>query len=405
MFLNRDRATAIMGESGLAGLVATSPENVTYAADYTNWTIHTFKDMEVYAVVPSRGEVALVIPIDGLEYIAERPSAAARIYTYGTYHIRRRDGAELTPMEARVAELRDRVDTHRPTASESLRQALEDASLVGERLGVDEGGVTQSGWDDIAQLVGPGLTAARETWRRIRRIKTPSEVEALRYSALAVEAGIQAAFASARPGMTETDLERTIRMVTVSRGVIPGHCETSAGTRGACCTAPSPDYRLKLGDVIRSDCGGRYRWYHADTGRTAVLGTPPHDLEVYFRALRAGIDAMLGAIAPGCRVVDLFNLAVNTVRDAGIPHYQRHHVGHGIGLEMYEAPLLVGAEGSRDIHRSADPPTALEEGMVINIELPYYELGLGGLQIEDTLVVRATGPELLTMASRDMYRS
>jgi Xaa-Pro dipeptidase len=219
-----------------------------------------------------------------------------------------------------------------------------------------------------------------------------------------VESGIQAAFAGAYPGMIEADLERTIRTVTVSLGANPGHCETSAGTRGAGCFPASEEYRLQLGDVIRSDCGARYRWYWADTGRTAVIGEPPRLLAAYFQALEAGIDALLETIKPGVPVTRLSDAAMKAVRDNGIPHYQRHHVGHGIGLEMYEAPLLVGPGGSRDIHRLGDENMVLEEGMVINIELPYYELGLGGLQIEDTLVVRERGYELLTIADRGIRR-
>ena len=104
---------------------------------------------------------------------------------------------------------------------------------------------------------------------------------------------------------------------------------------------------------------------------------------------------------PGTPISDLFRVGVDTVRASGIPNFQRHHAGHGIGLEMYEAPLLNVSP------MPASPPTSdsaacLQAGMVLNIELPYYEWGVGGLQIEETLVVRDGGYELLTTASRDL---
>jgi Xaa-Pro aminopeptidase len=134
------------------------------------------------------------------------------------------------------------------------------------------------------------------------------------------------------------------------------------------------------------------------------VGAAPTVLLTYYEALTKGIEAMLEVIRPGLPVNDLFRLGVETVRSAGIPHYRRHHVGHGIGLDMYEAPLLVGTEGSSDVHANGRTDTVLRAGMVINIELPYYELGLGGLQIEETLVVRPEGPKLLTQANRELFR-
>jgi Xaa-Pro aminopeptidase len=86
--------------------------------------------------------------------------------------------------------------------------------------------------------------------------------------------------------------------------------------------------------------------------------------------------------------------ALETVKASGIPDYERPHVGHGVGLELYEWPLVTSSERDR-----------LEEGMVLNIELPYAIRGVGGLQIEETIVVRADGYELLTAASRSLYRS
>jgi Xaa-Pro aminopeptidase len=119
----------------------------------------------------------------------------------------------------------------------------------------------------------------------------------------------------------------------------------------------------------------------------------------YHEVLRRGLDAILRLVRPGVEPSELFRSGMEAVRSGGIPHYQRHHVGHAVGLEFYEAPIL------NDTARSGSAKVRLEEGMVINIELPYYELGLGGLQIEETLVVRQDGYELLTTSPREMLRA
>ncbi len=391
-----------MADAGLDGLVATCPENVTYLTGYDSWTIYTFRDLQVYGVLAGSGQTALVAPIDAIDYLADRPASADRFYTYGTFHIHQAHDAALAGAEARAAQLRAGAP-RLPGPEAALDLALSDLGVAKGRLGVDQTGMPPGRWEWLSQL-GAAAEPAAEVFSALRRVKTDAEIDRLRHAAHAVEDAIMAAFAAASDGATEADLAQVIATTTAARGVIPGHCETSAGTRGSACFPPSPDRLVRSGDVIRSDCGGRYRGYWADTGRTAVVGEPPERLAAYFRAIAAGIDAMLAVIRPGLPSSELARTGMDTVRAAGIPHYRRHHVGHGIGLEMYEAPLLVAPDGSADIHRHAAGGDTLEEGMVVNIELPYYEFGLGGLQIEETLVVREHGPELLTRAPRGMFR-
>ena len=108
------------------------------------------------------------------------------------------------------------------------------------------------------------------------------------------------------------------------------------------------------------------------------------------------MDASSGAdayeiIRPGLRARDLFEQVVATVRQAGIPHYRRNHVGHGIGLGGYETPALT--PGSTDV---------LEPGMVMCIETPYYEVGQFGVQVEDTVVVTTDGVRSLMTTGREL---
>jgi len=86
----------------------------------------------------------------------------------------------------------------------------------------------------------------------------------------------------------------------------------------------------------------------------------------------------------------VFNAAIEIAKKR-IPQYERTHVGHGIGLELYEPPIITP---TTDI--------ILEVGMIFNIEPPYYELGLGGFQVEDTVVVTDKGFRLLTTLDRDL---
>ncbi|MBQ9464248.1 MAG: aminopeptidase P family protein [Lachnospiraceae bacterium] len=96
-------------------------------------------------------------------------------------------------------------------------------------------------------------------------------------------------------------------------------------------------------------------------------------------------------VKPGVKACDIFHKAMEVTRASGLPAYRRHHVGHGIGLEVYDKPSFAPSDA-----------TELQENMVINLETPYYELGWGGVQLEDTMVVTAEGARLFDKSSRDL---
>ncbi|MFK5004316.1 M24 family metallopeptidase, partial [Klebsiella pneumoniae] len=95
------------------------------------------------------------------------------------------------------------------------------------------------------------------------------------------------------------------------------------------------------GDIIRFDVGGRYQHYRADIARNGVLGEPTKKIKSYHAAICRGLDKAIGMIKPGVRVADVFEAGVETVRKEGIAHYRRSHIGHGIGLDGYDAPNIA----------------------------------------------------------------
>ena len=115
--------------------------------------------------------------------------------------------------------------------------------------------------------------------------------------------------------------------------------------------------------------------------------------EAEAKTAKAAQEAAQNITRPGTRVSELFTAAVEVARK-GSPEYQRTHIGHGIGLELYEPPSINPAS---DI--------ILEEGMVFNVEPPYYELGLGGFQVEDTVVVTDKGFRFLTSLDRGLMKA
>jgi Xaa-Pro aminopeptidase len=149
--------------------------------------------------------------------------------------------------------------------------------------------------------------------------------------------------------------------------------------------------RLRSGDIIRFDIGCRSESYYSDIARTAIFGEPSERQSRFYRAILEGEEAAIGEVRPGVPANKVFATAVEATRKGGISHYKRHHVGHGIGLDLYDVPILNEAT-----------VTSLEAGMVLEVETPYYEVGFGGLQVEDTILVTEDGYRRLTSTTSEL---
>jgi Xaa-Pro aminopeptidase len=145
--------------------------------------------------------------------------------------------------------------------------------------------------------------------------------------------------------------------------------------------------------MIRFDADCVHQWYFSDIARNAVVGEPNSKLKVSHAGVVAGLQAAAAVMQPGVKACDVFRAGLQAVRTHGIPHYDRHHIGHAIGTVCYDDPLIGPAD-----------QTVLEEGMVINIETPYYELGFGGAHVENTILITQTGCEPFQKMSLELQR-
>src|SRR5439155_1592661 len=148
---------------------------------------------------------------------------------------------------------------------------------------------------------------------------------------------------------------------------------------------------LREGDIIRFDIGCRSDGYRSDIARTAIFGEVSAKQRDYYHAILEGEERAIEQVRAGVPANEIFRTAVAATREAGIAHYRRHHVGHGIGLDVYDLPIL-----------NDTTVTPLETGMVLEVETPYYELGFGGLQVEDTILVTDAGHQRLTGSSSQL---
>ncbi|MGH7396609.1 MAG: M24 family metallopeptidase [Candidatus Rokuibacteriota bacterium] len=390
--MNQPRAQTLMEEQQLAALVATAPENVTYTSGYWAMSQWIRRGPQAYAVHPAAGHGApcIIAATGALDLVADQNPPVKEIHRYGYFVIEVDPGATLDARDARVRELSGTEDEGDPVAA--LVNVLRARGLDGARVGIDEYGIPPAYLARLREaLPKTAFVPAWEVFRQIRAIKTPEEVRRLRASAQIAEKSIAAALAVARAGATEHDLAVAFHETTIREGALPVLACIGTGPRSALPNAQPTDRPLVPGDVIRFDVGGRYRHYRADIARIATLGEPSLKVKRYHHAIRAGMMRAIEAMKPGARCADIFSIAMGTARKEGMPHYKRNHVGHGIGLDGYDPPNLTPT--SKEV---------LEEGMVLCVETPYYELGFAGLQVEDTVAVGKDGPISLMATSSEL---
>jgi len=391
--MNTPRLFERMKAEGLDAVVATAPENVTYTSGFWAMSQWIRRGPQAYVLVPGegQGEEALIASTGTLDLVADQQVDVRDVRRYGFFAVERDASCvDHDVRDRRMAMLLDREDEGDPVSA--LVSAIKERGLESATIGVDEIGIVPQYLDKLgAALPKARITRAAEVFRHARSVKTAEEVRRLRHSARVAELSIEAALAVAREGTTERQLANAFHGKTIAEGGMPVLGVICTGPRSALSSGQPTDRELQRGDVIRFDVGGRVEHYRADIARIAVLGEASDKVKIYHRAIRAGLLHAYELIRPGVRTADVFNAVVETVRANGLPHYKRNHVGHGIGLDGYDAPNLT--PGSNEV---------FEEGNVICVETPYYEMGFAGLQVEDTLHVVRHGVESLMSTSSEL---
>jgi Xaa-Pro aminopeptidase len=226
---------------------------------------------------------------------------------------------------------------------------------------------------------------ATSLFHRARQVKTPDEIAALRKAVAIMQSALDVTFQSLTEGMTEREAAGIAQKEVIAQGADPIFMVIEFGANGAHVDTWPTETPLKKGDLVHTDCVCLYEHYYADTARSVVFGQEPTAKQrQYFEAVVQAEQRGVECIKPGARASEVFRIMDATLRQ-GIPHATRFNVGHSIGLEVWEPPLLAPGDD-----------TVLEQDMVINIEPPYSEFGFGGLQVEDTLLITADGNEMLT---------
>ena len=220
----------------------------------------------------------------------------------------------------------------------------------------------------------------------LRGVKSASELDAIRRSAMANDALFKDLMEAFKPGMSELDMLRIFRMKEAARGLTesfdPILC---AGVNAVECHHQPDNTVLKPNSELLIDMGVVVDDYCSDMTRTVFFGTPtPRFREIHNIVLEAN-RAVVEAVKPGMRCCDIDVVARKIIGSYGYGDYFDHGLGHSVGLEIHEMPSF-----------SRTCETILQPGMVITDEPGIYLPGEVGVRIEDLLIVTETGCEVIS---------
>lgn len=358
------RCTAAMNREGLAAIAIVPGANLRYLAGVD---FHVTSRLTL-ALFPADGSLpCFVLPTLEMARVQARIGVPVQFYPWN-------DGDG--PMEA----LRSAVATVLPDAS--ARVGVEYTVMrVMELRALEEAAPGVQTLDATPLLAG------------LRMVKDQAELAAMAEAARIIEAAFRSTIAQIKPGITERQLATILANEIVAAG---GDGESfpsiiASGPNGAFPHHENSDRPVEVGDLIIIDGGARYGGYVSDMTRTVALGEPgPEARRIYDLVMHANA-AGRAAVQPGVTGEQIDQAARAVITAGGYGAYFIHRTGHGLGLDGQEPPYIVGG--------SNEP---LSVGTTFTIEPGIYIEGVGGVRIEDDIVITDEGGRSLTSFEREL---
>ncbi|MCS7132871.1 MAG: Xaa-Pro peptidase family protein [Aigarchaeota archaeon] len=346
------RLMDLMKESGLTGFLLKSPANIFYFTGYI-------------------GPGILVVSPDGI------PS----LFVY--------------PMDYELAEqsISDDIELSRLEQTSTIKDVINALpEHVKIKMGFDE--LSAEEYFKIKDIVGGSISPASECVWRLRMVKNEEEVEKIRRSCNITSECMGLAAELLEEGVMESEVKAEVIKEMFKLGAERAAFEiiVASGPKSSLPHGGPEDRSMKEGDVVVVDLGVVYDGYCSDMTRTFYIGSHPDEevLRVHDVVMNAKISAQR-ELTTGITAASLYEKAYGEISSRGYGDYFIHGLGHGVGIEIHEPPRLspLGKE-------------VMEEGMVVTIEPGIYLPRRFGVRIEDTMLVKRGGVEILTSAPYEL---
>ncbi len=262
-----------------------------------------------------------------------------------------------------------------------------------KRLGFESQDISYDLYQQMEQKLPGKLVALANTIEKFRMIKDETELAVLRGAAGAGDTVFQQICQELQPGITEQYIANRIGWLLREGGCSKESFDTIAvaGANAALPHGQPGSYRLKSGDMLTLDFGGFYQGYAGDMTRTVIIEKADSRFKDYYFYLLEAQELGVSLVKAGVNCRELDGKVRHCLSKYGLDSYFRHGTGHGLGLEVHEAPRL-----------SPSSQAILEENMVVTVEPGIYIPGWGGIRIEDTVIVKNGGCEVITHSDKGL---
>ncbi|HMK44211.1 MAG TPA: Xaa-Pro peptidase family protein [Dissulfurispiraceae bacterium] len=240
---------------------------------------------------------------------------------------------------------------------------------------------------------GLELKPLRNVFEKMRAVKDIEEIAAIERAALRAEQAFRVIRPWIRSGMRESAVSRRLEAALKQQGCrsIPFEIIVASGPNSSMPHAHPTDRKIEPGDLVIVDWGGEADGYFSDMTRTILVGggADPKKREIYDIVNRARFEA-IRSVRVGKKTQEIDAVARGIIRTAGYGDFFGHSLGHGVGLDVHEYPFVSWARGEK-----------VRNGMVFTVEPGIYLPGVGGVRIEDIVLVKDDTVSILTTLSRE----
>ncbi|MGP6139669.1 MULTISPECIES: M24 family metallopeptidase [unclassified Jeotgalibaca] len=272
-----------------------------------------------------------------------------------------------------------------------VAKIVEDCKI--ETLGFEDAYVSFRSYDELESLLSSDLVPASGIIEELREVKDEEEIATIKAACAISDAAFTYILDFIKPGVSEIEIANKLDFFMREKGATGVSFETivASGYRSAMPHGVASDKLIEQGDFVTLDFGCYYKGYVSDMTRTVSVGEPDPKLkEIYDIVLQAQLKVNAEAKA-GMSGIEVDSVARDYITEKGYGEYFGHSNGHGIGLEIHEGP-----------NTSQKSPKVLVPNNIITNEPGIYIEGLGGVRIEDDLLITENGNEVLTFSPKEL---
>ena len=390
-------------------LIASTPENVTYLSDTVSWAPKVYSySVDMFATYYRDNNLnsSLIVPSQEMTYVSASNTWINEFYTYGGKSALIQESKQVieSAEENTYLNLQNSDDKRFPTAVEALIASIKNNTTKKLRVAIDEDKMTHKSVLKLqAELDSCELIPSSDLLRLIRMVKTDNEISAMKAAADLNETACTKACNEIKIGMRELDIAE-IYAQEVGKGLGKWLWFHFGSGRRSVGIFPPTEKKIQAGEMWKFDAGLSLNNYQADTGWGGVIGQPNAQQKMIWEATLSGYDSAMSIIKEGVRPSEIQNAMLKGTQDGGLTDHSGTFAGHAIGLEMRELPYVLGNKKMvNSLYLPEDTDIPLPENTVLCIENPCQIFGVGGTQIEQTIIVKKNGYELLTKQNRKLW--